>query len=129
MKINVTHVGSPWRANPQADYLYTIHIEGYGEPQKTFDAELAAEGEHEAEQYQAKASGKTYWRVPKPLGSSVSRSKPLERSVDQTASIQRQVALKAAVEFTGYQVDKHDAKDVVATAKLFNDFLAETEPF
>lgn len=66
MKIKVTQVvGQGWKADDNADTLYTVHIEGQGEPQKTYDESLARVGEHEAESFVAK-SGKTYWRTKRP---------------------------------------------------------------
>lgn len=113
MKINVTNVGEPWTPPSGGDALYTIHVEGVGEPQKTFDKALAVVGEHEAEQYQSK-TGKTYYRTPKPSGGyagpraatgpkefkadPAKMKQDLSLEVARNQSIQRQVAVKAAVD-------------------------------
>ncbi len=111
MKIKVTSVGEPWKATPESDALYTIHIEGHGEPQKTFDAALAVVGEHEAEEYQSKA-GKPYWRTPKASGAfqraagGVKKFEADPKKLDQdktltiatNQSIQRQVAYKGVID-------------------------------
>jgi hypothetical protein len=66
MRVKVTSVGIPWKPpqDQSADPLWTINIEGIGEPCKTYDPELAKVGEHEAETFTSK-SGKEYWRTPK----------------------------------------------------------------
>lgn len=96
-KINVIHVGTAWKPkdNPNADPLYTIHIEGMGEPQKTFDASLAVLGEHEAESFPSKG-GKTYWRTPKKQWTK--RDEQFKADPDSRESIEWQTSLKAAVE-------------------------------
>lgn len=118
MKITVTNVGKGWlppNAQPDADPLYSLVVEGMGEPIKTYDKALAVLGEHEAEEYTAK-SGKTYWRLPKartfppqfPVKGGVKEFKAdpakmkqeFSLEVARNQSIQRQVALKAAVELT-----------------------------
>lgn len=106
MKINVTAVGEPWKPNPEADPLYTINVEGMGEPQKTYDAALAAVGEHEAEKYTAK-SGKDYWRSPKAFRGSTGKSfkadpekmkQDHDLAVATNQSIQRQKAADIAAQ-------------------------------
>jgi hypothetical protein len=66
MRVKVTSVGIPWKPpqDQNADPLWTINIEGIGEPCKTYDPELAKVGEHEAETFTSK-SGKEYWRTSK----------------------------------------------------------------
>lgn len=123
MKITVTEVGDPWKPNDAADPMWTIHIAGFGEPQRTYDPLLATKGEHEAEVFKAKNSGKEYWRTPKgsqpaqatqaqttggatPTKSYTADPKKLKQEfaleVAKNQSIQRQVALKACVELICY---------------------------
>lgn len=100
MRVNVINVGSPWRANPNMDFLYTLNIEGRGEPIKTFDAALAQLGEHNAEEYTSK-SGKQFWRLVKdsqgspetPAASREFKADPLKQ-----ASIEWQSSLARGVE-------------------------------
>lgn len=102
-KVEVLSVGNAWTPpnRPDADPMYTLIIKGQGEPVKTYDKKLATVGEHEAESYQSK-SGKTYWRIAEPASeaSSESYSKHDMLEIAKNQSIQRQVAVKGAVELT-----------------------------
>ena len=98
MKIKVTHVGDAWQPSPDADPLYTIHIEGNGEPQRTYDAALAVVGTHEAEYFKSK-KGKVYWRTPKPKEEQASSgAREFKADPIKQESIEWQACLKAAVE-------------------------------
>lgn len=100
MKINVTHTSEGWRPPKAAsDFpaIYTIHIEGYSESQKTMDASLATVGTHEAEEYTAK-SGKTYWRSIEPENVPGATEKVSKADPAKQESIEWQACLKAAVE-------------------------------
>jgi len=98
MTINVTSVGEGWKATPTSDPLFTITVEGQSEPQKTYDAELAKVGTHEAESYQSK-TGKTYWRKPGSSGSyRPQQAKVFKADPEKQESIEWQACLKAAVE-------------------------------
>lgn len=132
MKVNVINVGDPWTP-PGGSTLYTIHVEGMGEPQRTFDASLAVLGEHEAEEYTSK-KGKTYLRVPKAPGSFTPKLKhfaadpkkmqqDLNLEIKRNQSIQRQVAVKGAVELISVGVRKYS--DLTA---VYNDLMRLLNP-
>ncbi len=108
MKVQVTHVSEGWKPNdagPNFKLIYTIHLDGYSEPQKTQDETLAVLGNHDAEQYVAK-SGKPYWRtigsgqIVLHQGSSAPQSTDNRYKADpvKQESIEWQACLKAAVE-------------------------------
>lgn len=100
-KIKVTQASQGWKARPTSDPLFTIHIEGEGEPQRTFDKELAVVGEHEAEKFTAK-NGKEYWRTPKKPGGNQELTFRTERQFkadpEKQESIEWQSCLKAATD-------------------------------
>lgn len=102
MRVNITKVlPKPWvpTDKPDADPLYTIHIEGQGEPQKTYDPALTTQGWHEAETFKSK-SGKEYWRTPKENNNLPTATGQVQYKADpdKQTSIEWQACLKAAVE-------------------------------
>lgn len=132
MKVNITAVGEPWRAIPESDALYTITIEGMGEPKKTFDSALAIVGEHEAESYTSKA-GKEYWRTPKATAykGSTGGTKQFKADPESRNSIEKQKALAEAVNYVNGQ-EQHTEEDVrlayvLHVAQKFLEFIREPE--
>lgn len=109
-KIKVTYVSKGWKPdNAEANFkpIYTIHIEGEAEPQKTQDPVLAELGTYEAETYPTK-SGKTYWRsVETATIMAEARDTQFKADPVKQESIEWQSALKAAVEAV------HDYYDLV----------------
>ncbi len=108
MNVEVTSVSEPWKFNDTADPMWTVVLKDHGEPVKTYDAELAKVGSHEAEEYTAK-SGKVYWRTikaKKSFGGGVKKfeADPKKMAQDLTltmatnSSIQRQVSYKGVID-------------------------------
>ncbi len=99
MKINVTKADEGWLPAGAKDALFTIYIEGMGEPQRTYDKALAVVGEHEAEEFTSK-SGKKFWRTPRVPNPYQGRGGAKEFKADplKQSSIEWQSSIKAAAE-------------------------------
>lgn len=130
-KILVKQVGKPWLPPGGKDPLYSIMLEGYGEPQKTFDVKLAHEGEHEAESFTSK-SGKTFWRSVD-SGAETSVNKGTQTSFNSKTdtdttrtSIERQQALIQAVAFVNGDMGGDNRIQQVKDAyEVFVELLGE----